>query len=170
MLCELATFETYADGVLAVREHSAAYAPAAATLSPPPPAVAAAPAHSLDDAHVGYWEKVPSGPRISKPPPRLSKDWIASDTVLSRAAVSDEEPADATAADTSTTIDTVPDNNGKDDYPNLMLCHTHTISTEEPNDRKKLLGWNRRMKRKKDENLQERASDAFAVAEEELYD
>ncbi len=96
-------------------------------------------------------------------------------------------------ADTSTTtIDTVPDNNGKDNYPDLMLCHTHTVATEEPNDPKKLNGWHRRMKRKvlhlcfplilevkgcldrtledDEEGLLEKASDALAVAEEELYD
>ncbi|KAI0770576.1 hypothetical protein C8Q74DRAFT_1424512 [Fomes fomentarius] len=96
-----------------------------------------------------------------------------------------------TAADTSTTtIDTVPDNQDKDGYLNLMLRHTHTAAIPEPNDRKKLFGWKRRMQCKvvhhsfplilkvkpcldctlQEENFQARASDALAEAETELYE
>ncbi|KAI0770572.1 hypothetical protein C8Q74DRAFT_912783 [Fomes fomentarius] len=180
-----------------------------AALPPPPPAAAAAPAAPVETAPALYWEDVPSGPRISKPSPRFSSDWITSHSIREalygkpfltekeqvraiKNLLSLQDIVDAElAADTSTTtIDTVPDNQGRDGYPDLMLCHTHTVAIPEPDDRKKLFGWNRRMQRKvvhhcfplilevkacidrtmQDEKWQTRASDALAMAEEELYE
>lgn len=103
----------------------------------------------------------------------------------------DARTPDATEADTSaTTIDTVPDSKGTNEFPDFMLCHTHTVETEEPEDAERVYGWNRRMKRKvlhlcfplilevkacpdrtmQGENLQARASSALGEAEEELYE
>ncbi|KAI0715894.1 hypothetical protein C8T65DRAFT_642798 [Cerioporus squamosus] len=133
----------------------------------PPPAVAppAPPIHGAPAAEGNNPAGRPQ--RTRKPPPEWPADWIEAERVrailypdgrltakeqiaaltnlVSRAAIADD-PSDANLADASfATIGTVPDNKGRDEFPDLLVCHTHALITPQPTTEAKIHGWERRM-------------------------
>ncbi|CDO71407.1 hypothetical protein BN946_scf184908.g165 [Trametes cinnabarina] len=55
-----------------------------------------------------------------------------------------DDPSDANLVDASfATIGTVPDNKGRDEFPDLLVCHTHALIMPQPTTEAKIHGWER---------------------------
>ncbi|CDO76168.1 hypothetical protein BN946_scf185034.g1 [Trametes cinnabarina] len=137
---------------------------ASANVAPPPPEHVAKAAEGQDpDVPVHGRPR-----REHKAPPVYPEGWIASkdvqailnpdklltaearlqalENILMRANMA-ESPSDATVADASTvTAATVPDDKGRESFPDLLLCHTHSAELKKPADKDKIFSCNCRMK------------------------
>ncbi|RDX43602.1 hypothetical protein OH76DRAFT_1487747 [Lentinus brumalis] len=191
-------------------------APASVAPPPPPEHDPLALTEHIAQAAEGEDSGVPAQGRPRrerKAPAQYPDGWIASEAVkailnpdkpltaeeqiralknlVKQAAAAAEDPRDAQLADASkVTMATVADDNGKDLFPDLLICHTHTAEMQEPESEDKVFGWDRRMRLKvlhhcflgimeikggpsrslRGSKLNTRVRSLLARAEEELYE